>query len=148
MWDGYEDNEWYEENDWEIDQNKSSLPPVKFLSLEIFKLIKALSGSLDEARKALYGQHLCGNAKCIISHYLQTEQTDDFILKMESAVMIKLSVRQILDFLEVLEKEQTHPTEHFVFLKSTITTFKEEFVLWVKSFDPHKKSPDGWGIFE
>jgi hypothetical protein len=148
MWHGYEDPEWYEENDSDGEQEKSCFHPVKRYSLEIFKLTKALAGSLDEARKALYGQHLLQFSKCLFTQFLRAEETENYIEKMEAAVMMKISVRQLLEYIEVLEKDQTHPLEHFQLLKNNISDLKKAFVIWIKMFDPQKKSPDGWGIFE
>jgi hypothetical protein len=146
MWDD-EDNDDWEEGDRE-NNHHAHQHPLMLKSKDIGKLTYAIVGSLDEARKELYGHLMVESANVLQVKFFGAEGTDDYILKMENAVMMKIHARQLHAMTYQLAVESTHAEEHLQLLRNALADFKKLFSLWVTSFDPHQKSPDGWGIFE
>lgn len=144
---------WDDEDKDDLDQfgknpDNASNHPILLKSKDISALTIAIVGSLDEARKELYGHLMLEDAHVLQSRFLGAQATDDYIQKMENAVMMKIHARQLYDMTYQLALESTHAEEHLQLLRHSISGFKKLFVTWVRDFDPKQKIPDGWGLFE
>lgn len=147
MWDDFDENSWDEE-DTDDFREENHRHPLFRKGLEIAKLTHALVGSLDEARRTLYGRLMMESATIICSKFSEAESTTDFILKMESAVIMKVNARELNTMTYQLALEGAHAEEHLKLLRDAIRDFKTLFVEWIRGFDPNEKMKDGWGIFE
>ena len=151
MWDDFDDEDGWDESDEEefrkenerIDQH-----PLMKKGMDIFELTRALVGSLDEARMELYGGLMLESAGVLPAKFAGAEGVNDYILKMENAVFMKIHARSLHSMTYQLALEGTHAEEHLQLLRDAIGEYKSMFVDWVKSFDPNEKTNDGWGIFE
>ncbi len=151
MWDDFDDDEGWDEDD-ESDFRKKNdethKHPLMLKSMEIAKLTHALVGSLDEARSELYGGLMMESATILAAKFAGAEAVDDYILKMENAVLMKVHARSLNAFTYQLALEGTHAEEHLNLLKASISEFKVLFVKWISTFNKDDRMNDGWGLFE
>ncbi len=150
MWDDFddEDGDWDEEDesDFRKEHEKIFQHPVMKKAKDILGLTRALVGSLDEARKELYGSIMLEDAMVLSSKFASAEAISDYVLKMEKAVIIKVHAKNLNSMTYQLGMEGTHAEEHLELLREAIEDYRKLFVVWVKGLDPSEKSDDGWGI--
>ena len=151
MWDDFgDDNEWdEEENEFDPKSMRDQIysHPLMVKAQDIVALTHVLVGSLDEARKELYGGMMMEDAMVIGAKFAGAEGVDDYILKMENATIMKVHARHLNSMTFQLAVEETHAEEHLELLREAIGEFRILFVEWVKSFDSADKNDDGWGLF-
>ncbi|GAB3230909.1 hypothetical protein J0A67_16995 [Algoriphagus aestuariicola] len=150
MWDDFDENEdWDEESEFDPKAQRDQIysHPLMKKATEIISLTHALVGSLDEARKELYGGMMMEDATVMCSKFAGAEAVDDYILKMENATIMKVHARHLNSMTYQLAMEETHAEEHLALLREAIGEFKNLFVDWVKGFDPNNRQDDGWGLF-
>jgi hypothetical protein len=114
---------------------------------EIIGLTRALVGSLDEARRELYGGLMLEDAMVMSAKFAGAESIPDFVLKMEKAVIMKVHAKSLYSMTYQLALEETHAEEHLELLRQAIEEYRKLFIEWIKGFDPAEKYDDGWGIF-
>jgi hypothetical protein len=149
MWDDFDDNDFDEDDMAEFQRRKDELNshPLKLKGMEIFDLTHALVGSLDEARKELYGGLMLESAGLLPAKFSGAHGVDDYIIKMENAVIMKVHAKSLQSMTYQLALEGTHAEEHLQLLRDAIGEFKELFREWVKGFDGAERYDDGWGLF-
>ncbi len=150
MWDDFDENDdWDEESEFDLSAQRDQIyshPLIKKAD-EILSLTRALVGSLDEARRELYGGMMMEDAMMLSTKFAGAEGVDDYILKMENATIMKVHARNLYAMTYQLGMEETHAEEHLNLLREAIVEFKILFVEWVKAFDPKDRLDDGWGLF-
>ena len=114
---------------------------------DIFALTRALVGSLDEARRELYGNIMMEDAMVMSAKFAGAESISDYVLKMEKAVIMKVHAKNLNSMTYQLAMEETHAEEHLELLREAIEEYRVLFIEWQKGFDPNEKFDDGWGIF-
>lgn len=149
MWDDFEENEEDDESEFDPKAHRDQIysHPLMRKANEIVSLAHALVGSLDEARKELYGGMMMEDAMVMSAKFAGAEGVNDYILKMENATIMKVHARHLNSMTYQLAMEETHAEEHLNLLREAIEEFKILFVAWVKSFDSADKYDDGWGLF-
>ena len=150
MWDDFDENEEGEEEsefDPSAQRDQIHSHPLMKKANEILSLSQALVGSMDEARKELYGGMMMEDAMMLSTKFSGAEGVRDYILKMENATIMKVHARNLYAITYQLGMEETHAEEHLNLLREAIGEFKELFFDWVKAFDPSDRMDDGWGLF-
>lgn len=151
MWDEDDDDEagWDEDNEFDASKEHGKIykHPLMIKAKDIFRLTRALVGSLDEARRELYGNIMMEDAMVMSAKFAGAEGISDYVLKMEKAVIMKVHAKSLNTMTYQLEMEQTHAEEHLELLREAIKEYRLLFVEWTKGFDPNEKYDDGWGIF-
>lgn len=150
MWDDFdEDSEWEDgdEGSFENQQNRIYRHPLMRKAKDIVGLTHALVGSLDEARKELYGGLMMENATIMSAKFAATEALEDYVAKMENATIMKVNAKSLKAMTYQLAVESTHAEEHLQLLRDAIEDYRKLFIEWVKGFDSSEKYDDGWGIF-
>lgn len=151
MWDDFEDEEAEWDEDGEYDPRKELEKiykhPLMIKAKEIIGLTRALVGSLDEARRELYGGLMLEDATLMSAKFAGAESIQDFVLKMEKAVIMKVHAKSLNSMTYQLAMEETHAEEHLQLLRQAIEEYRQLFVEWVNGFDQTEKFDDGWGIF-
>ena len=151
MWDDFEDEEAEWDEDGEFDprkeQDKIYKHPLMIKAKEIIGLTRALVGSLDEARRELYGGLMLQDAMVMSAKFAGAESIPDFVLKMEKAVIMKVHAKSLISMTYQLALEETHAEEHLELLRQAIEEYRNLFIEWIRGFDPTEKYDDGWGIF-
>lgn len=150
MWDDFdEDSDWGEgdEESLENEQNRIYQHPLMRKAKDIVGLTHALVGSLDEARKELYGGLMMEDATVMSAKFSGAEALEDYVAKMENAIIMKVHAKSLRAMTYQLAVESTHAEEHLQLLRDAIEDYRKLFVEWVKGFDSSEKYDDGWGIF-
>lgn len=151
MWDDFEDEEaeWDEDGEYDPrkEQEKIYKHPLMIKAKEIIGLTRALVGSLDEARRELYGGLMLEDAMVMSAKFASAESIPDFVLKMEKAVIMKVHAKSLYTMTYQLALEETHAEEHLELLRQAIEEYRKLFIEWIKGLDPAEKYDDGWGIF-
>lgn len=151
MWDDFEDEdaEWDEDGEFDPrkEQEKIYKHPLMIKAKEIIGLTRALVGSLDEARRELYGGLMMEDAMVMSAKFAGAESIPDFVLKMEKAVIMKVHAKSLNSMTYQLALEETHAEEHLELLRQAIEEYRKLFIEWIRGFDPTEKYDDGWGIF-
>lgn len=151
MWDDFEDEdaEWDEDGEFDPrkEQEKIYKHPLMIKAKEIIGLTRALVGSLDEARRELYGGLMMEDAMVMSAKFAGAESIPDFVLKMEKAVIMKVHAKSLNSMTYQLALEETHAEEHLELLRQAIEEYRKLFIEWIRAFDPTEKYDDGWGIF-
>ncbi len=151
MWDDFEDEEaeWDEDGEYDPrkEQEKIYKHPLMIKAKEIIGLTRALVGSLDEARRELYGGLMLEDAMVMSAKFAGAESIPDFVLKMEKAVIMKVHAKSLNSMTYQLAVEETHAEEHLELLREAIEEYRKLFIEWIRGFDPAEKYDDGWGIF-
>jgi len=150
MWDDFEDDSsWNDENEFDPKSRRDQIysHPLMKKAMEIVSLTHALVGSLDEARKELYGGIMMEDATVMSSKFAGAHGVDSYIQKMENATIMKVHARHLYSMTYQLAMEETHADEHLELLREAIEEFRLLFLDWIKSFDSAERSDDGWGLF-
>jgi len=151
MWDDFEDDEadWDEDDEFDAREEHENIykHPLMKKAKDIFRLTRALVGSLDEARKELYGNIMMEDATVMSTKFGGAESISDYVLKMEIAVIMKVHAKSLNTMTYQLGMEGTHAEEHLELLREAIEEYRLLFIEWQKGFDPNEKNDDGWGIF-
>lgn len=151
MWDDFEDEEADWDEDGEFDPRKELEKiykhPLMIKAKEIIGLTRALVGSLDEARRELYGGLMLEDATVMSAKFAGAESIPDYVLKMEKAVIMKVHAKSLNSMTYQLAMEETHAEEHLQLLRQAIEEYRLLFVEWVRGFDQTERFDDGWGIF-
>ena len=150
MWDDFnQDPDWEDENEFDPKSMRDRIysHPLMKKGHELVSLTHAIVGSLDEARRELYGGMMMQDATLICSKFANAEGISDYVLKMENATIMKVHARHLHSMTYQLAMEETHAEEHLNLLRELIGEFKVLFIEWVKSFDPSDRYDDGWGLF-
>ncbi len=150
MWDDFDENgDWDEESEFDPKAQRDQIysHPLMKKANEIVSLTHALVGSLDEARKELYGGMMMEDAMVMSAKFAGAEGVNDYILKMENATVMKVHARHLNSMTYQLAMEETHAEEHLQLLREAIDEFRTLFVEWVKGFGTADRYDDGWGLF-
>lgn len=149
MWDDFDINDFNEDDEEVFRDKRDKLKnhPLRIKSVEIFKLTHALVGSLDEARRELYGTLMLESAGILGAKFSAANTVSDYVLKMENAVIMKIHARSLDGMTYQLALEGTHAEEHLQLLRDAVIEFKDFFKDWVKGFDSRDRHNDGWGLF-
>ncbi|MBN3521417.1 hypothetical protein JYB62_15510 [Algoriphagus lutimaris] len=150
MWDDFDENsEWDDEDEENFNnpQDRIYKHPLMLKARDIIALTHALVGSLDEARKELYGGLMMEDATIMSSKFAGTEGLEDFVAKMENATIMKVHAKSLRAMTYQLAVESTHAEEHLQLLRDAIEEYRVLFVEWIQGFDANEKYDDGWGIF-
>src|SRR5690606_10147863 len=76
------------------------------------------------------------------------ESMDDYILKMENAVIIKVHARSLLTQTSSLKYLELVDPAYLQLLRDEIEAFRLLFRKWIASFETNStKEGDGWGLF-
>lgn len=149
MWEDFDENEENDENEFDPKAQRDQIysHPLMKKASEIVSLTHALVGSLDEARKELYGGMMMEDAMMMSSKFAGAEGINDYILKMENATIMKVHARHLNSMTYQLAVEETHAEDHLNLLREAISEFRILFVEWVRGFDSTERVDDGWGLF-
>ncbi|PZX54599.1 hypothetical protein LV84_02752 [Algoriphagus ratkowskyi] len=149
MWDDDDDADWDDDDEFDVPNEHENIykHPLMKKAKDVFRLTRALVGSLDEARKELYGNIMMEDAMIMSAKFAGAESISDYVLKMEKAVVIKVHAKSLQTMTYQLGIEETHAEEHLELLRESIEEYRLLFIEWTKCFDSEEKNDDGWGIF-
>ena len=146
MWDDDDDDSGY---DPEEERRKLESLPIYQKALEIFDLTSRIADTFDkdESVKPYHGI-MVEDSAIIPAKIAGAEAMDDYILKMENAVIIKIHARSLFTQTAALGYLTGVDEEYLQLLRNEIEEFKLLFKAWVKTFEINTtKEGDGWGLF-
>lgn len=147
MW---EDNEEDNEYDPEEERRRLEAKPVFQKAEEILELTQRIVDTLDKSspHAEVHASVMLEDAMTIPAKIAGAEAMDDYILKMENAVIIKVHARSLLTQTSSLKFLELVDPEYLQLLRDEIEAFRLLFRKWVASFEiDTTKEGDGWGLF-
>lgn len=147
MWEDDDDDD----NDFDPEEERKKLQalPVYQKAEEILELTERIvnlfeSGGMEEMHRSM----MLEDAMILQVKIAGAQAMDDYILKMENAVIIKIHARSLLATTSSLKYMETIDTRYLQLLRDEIEAFRLLFLKWVNSFQiDTTKDPDGWGLF-
>ena len=101
--------------------------PLMKKAKDVVDLTRALVGSLDEARKELYGSIMMEDAMIMSAKFAGAEAIPDFVAKMENAMLMKIHAKSLNSMTYQLAMEETHAEEHLQLLRAAIEEYRKLF---------------------
>jgi hypothetical protein len=148
MWEDEEPDD--TEFDPEEQRRKLEALPIFIKAEEIRELTHRIIETMDkdnpeaEVQSAL----MLDDSIIIPAKIAGAEAMDDYILKMENAVIIKIHARGLLTRTSSLKYLELVDQEYLQLLRDEIESFRILFKKWVASFQSNgTKEGDGWGLF-
>lgn len=145
----------YEENE-ELDNFKKL--PVYTKAVEITDIVDKIASFINESidkdleniellMAKSYIDDIVSNAYIIVAKIAGAEAVELYDLKMENASIIRKSAREISTNCTGLKMFEIKGFDYLDLLREEIESFRIEFAVWVKTFDPWNYSIDKWGLF-
>jgi hypothetical protein len=123
--------------------------PLTKKAREIFDLTHAICESMpdDGEYVDMYRGLLMENAIMLVPKIAGAEAMDDYGLKMENAVIIKVNAMQLRTQLNGCEMFNLVKEDYLGILREAIDEFKILFADWVSKFEKTDIYDDGWGLW-
>jgi hypothetical protein len=124
--------------------------PLMIKAKDIFDITNAICESMpdDNEYTEMYRGLLMENAMILAPKIAGAEAIDDYGLKMENAVIIKVNAVQLRTMLNACEMFELVKGDYLNILREDIDEFKILFATWIKTFDKINVYHDGWGLWE
>lgn len=148
MWEDEDDDE--PDFDPEEERRKLESKPVFQKAEEIRELAQRIIDTMDknDPESAIQSSLMLEDSLIIPAKIAGAEAMDDYILKMENAVIIKIHARSLLTRTSSLKYLELVDAEYLQLLRDEIEAFRLLFKDWVATFDiDTTKEGDGWGLF-
>lgn len=122
--------------------------PLMRSAYSLLELTRAFVATIKEDE---LGQHyremMLDEAMRIPPRIAGAESAGFFSLKMENAVLVKVSACNLLNQAGGLKLLGFAEEKYLELIRTEIDEFRELFVLWVRSFDRSYDIPDNWMLF-
>jgi hypothetical protein len=148
MWEEDDDDE--PDYDPEEERRKLESKPIFQKAEEIRELTQRIVETMDknDPESEVQSSMMLEDSIIIPAKIAGAEAMDDFILKMENAVVIKIHARSLLARTSSLKYLELVDTEYLQLLRDEIEAFRLLFKQWISSFPIDTvKEGDGWGLF-
>lgn len=141
-----------DENDFDPEEERRKLEslPVFHKAEEILELTQRIIDTLDKSspHAEVHASVMLEDAMVIPAKIAGAESMDDYILKMENAVIIKVHARSLLTQTSSLKYLELVDPAYLQLLRDEIEAFRLLFRKWIASFETNStKEGDGWGLF-
>ncbi len=148
MWDDDDDDE--PDFDPEEERRKLEAKPIFQKAEEIRELAQRIIETMDknDPEAEIQSSLMLEDSIIIPAKIAGAEAMDDYILKMENAVVIKIHARSLLTRTSSLKYLELVDHEYLQLLRDEIEGFRLLFKEWVATFHIDTvKEGDGWGLF-
>lgn len=148
MWEDDDDDE--PDYDPEEERRKLESTPIFQKAEEIRELTQRIVETMDknDPQSEIQSSLMLEDSIIIPAKIAGAEAVDDFILKMENAVIIKIHARGLLARTSSLKYLELVDPEYLQLLRDEIEAFRLLFKKWIASFQiDTTKEGDGWGLF-
>lgn len=146
MWEDDDDTDY----DPEEERRKLEAKPIFQKAEEILELTQRIVDTLDKnsPHAEVHSSVMLEDAMIIPAKIAGAEAMDDYILKMENAVIIKVHARSLLTQTSSLKYLELVDPAYLQLLRDEIEAFRLLFRKWIASFEiDTTKEGDGWGLF-
>lgn len=150
MWENDDDNDSDSDYDPEEERRKLEAKPIFQKAEEILELTQRIVDTLDKSspHAEVHASVMLEDAMIIPAKIAGAEAMDDYILRMENAVIIKVHARSLLTQTSSLKYLELCDPAYLQLLRDEIEAFRRLFRQWIASFDiDTTKEGDGWGLF-
>lgn len=147
MW---EDDDDEPDFDPEEERKKLESNPVFQKAEEIRELTQRIIETMDknDPESEIQSSLMLEDSIIIPAKIAGAEAVDDYILKMENAVIIKIHARSLLTRTSSLRYLELVDTAYLQLLRDEIENFRHLFRKWIATFQlDTNKEGDGWGLF-
>jgi hypothetical protein len=149
MWEDDDDND--DDNDYDPEEERRKLEalPIYQKAIEIYDLTKRIADTIESDKEhSPYIDMMMEDSMIVPAKIAGAEAMDDYILKMENAVVIKMHARSLLTQTAALRYLAALDEEYIQLLRNEIEEFRHLFKKWVQTFEiDTTKEGDGWGLF-
>jgi len=147
MWEDEDDND----NDYDPEEERRKLEalPIYQKALEIYDLTRRITDTFDKDDQSNpFQEIMLEDCTIIPAKIAGAEAMDDYILKMENAVVIKIHAKSLLAQTSAIAYLTNIDDAYIQLLRNEIEEFRHLFIKWVQSFEiDTTKEGDGWGLF-
>lgn len=135
--------------DIERERARITAMPLMRKARSIYQLINALVGTFPERDDLAshYREIMLGDAGFIAARIAAAEGTSLYTMRMENAVQIKISARNIISQSAGLRMLGFCDESYVRLLREEMDEFRYLFVAWVSGFDRTTDIRDDWGLF-
>jgi hypothetical protein len=147
MWDDDDDEPDF---DPEEERRRLEATPIFQKAEEIRDLTQRIVETMDknDPESEIQSSLMLEDSMIIPAKIAGAEAVDDYILKMENAVIIKIHARSLLTRTASLKYLELVAPAYLQLLRDEIEAFRLLFRKWVASFELNTtKEGDGWGLF-
>jgi hypothetical protein len=147
MWDDDDDEPDF---DPEEERRKLESNPIFQKAEEIRELTQRIIDTMDknDPESEVQSSLMLEDSIIIPAKIAGAEAVDDYILKMENAVIIKIHARSLLTRTSSLKYLELVDSAYLNLLRDEIENFRVLFRKWIASFHiDTTKEGDGWGLF-
>ena len=151
FWDDDEEemsDEEYEQERKAEKQRVNNLPIVK-KARDLLNTIQAFNATVEDDEETIdLKSSLLGDVSIINAKIIGAEAGDLYTIRMENAVLIKVSAVNIKTTIFAFEMFEVGNPEYLDLIRNEIEDFRKIFVEWVASFDrTNDMMEDEWGIW-
>lgn len=146
MWDDDDELDF----DPEEERRRLEATPIFQKAEEIRDLTQRIVETMDknDPESEIQSSLMLEDSMIIPAKIAGAEAVDDYILKMENAVIIKIHARSLLTRTASLKYLELVAPAYLQLLRDEIEAFRLLFRKWVASFEINTtKEGDGWGLF-
>jgi len=150
MWENEDDDDSDSDYDPGEQMRKLNALPIYQKAMEILEVTERIVDLLDkeEPMEEMHRQLMMEDIMIVGPKIAGAEAMDDYILKMENAVIIKIHLRSLLTHTASLKMEGSVDVQYLQLLRNEIEAFRILFLAWISKFEiDTSKEPDGWGLF-
>lgn len=120
--------------------------PVMRKGKEIFRIVRSIVDTIPEDADLQYlREAMLTDAATIPAKIAGAEGGNMYTLRMENAVLIKLSARTLIVHTYTCELFSISDKRYMDLLRATIDEFRVVFAEWIETFDKDNDMEDGWG---
>ena len=120
--------------------------PVMRKGKEIFRIVRSIVDTIPEDADLQYlREAMLTDAATIPAKIAGAEGGNMYTLRMENAVLIKLSARALIVHTYTCELFSISDKRYMDLLRATIDEFRIVFAEWIETFDKDNDMEDGWG---
>lgn len=148
MWEDDDDDE--PDFDPEAERRKLESLPVFQKAEEIRELAQRIIDTMDknDPESEVQSSLMLEDSIIIPAKIAGAEAVNDFIMKMENAVLIKIHARNLLARTSSLKYLELVDPAYLQLLRDEIDAFRLLFKKWIITFHQNtEKEGDGWGLF-
>lgn len=136
--------------DWKVQPMREAAKPLLRLAMQIIKTTQAIIETIpdDNEMMAHHKSWMMENAFKLGPKIAGAVGSENYMIMMENAVIIKVNARELMTQCTSLEMFDYEHQDYLDALRSELEAFQKQFVKWVRTFRKGDDIyPDGWGLF-
>lgn len=120
--------------------------PLYIKAKDIYDTARALIETIGEEDAFHSREFLMSNASILSAKIAGAEGVDDYGIKMENAILIRIAAREMQAHTAAMLVENMSSKEYIYLLRNEINEFRILLKEWINSFDPTESEEWEWSI--